>query len=227
LAQVGEKAGLNRRPARAGAEKDKNTPARIVNRLGLSYAFVGETDKAARDNAKSKRDERIMGRRDDFFQTLEALTPTLRRYARALFAGAGLAAADDLVQTALQLVALQIRAKQFRPRDANAARLRAYEVLTDLAGRKMREGATTRPSSRYPAVVHGLSELPHDERATLLLVALEGLAYDDAARILGVTRDVTLARLTRARAALAGLDLRPPAPAEGTRRATGHLRVVK
>lgn len=168
-----------------------------------------------------------MGTRVDFFQTLEALTPALRRYARALFAGVGLAAAEDLVQSALQLAASQIRAKQFRPRDAGEARLRAYEILTDLAGRKMRDGAAPRPSPRYPAIVHGLAELPHDERAMLLLVALEGFAYDDAARIAGVTREVTLTRLMRARAMLAGLELRPPAPAEGTRRSTGHLRVVK
>jgi RNA polymerase sigma-70 factor (ECF subfamily) len=170
-----------------------------------------------------------MGKREDFLQALDAATPALRRYARALCAGAGAgpAAADDLVQAALERAGARIRAKDMRPANDGEARFSAYAALTELAGRELRGAAPARPSPRLPAIVHGLADLPFDERAALLLVALEGFGYDDAARVTGASREATLARLMRARAALAGLELRPLAPSDGARRAPAHLRVVK
>jgi RNA polymerase sigma-70 factor (ECF subfamily) len=49
----------------------------------------------------------------------------------------------------------------------------------------------------------GLSRLPLAAREVLLLVAAEGLAVDEAARVLGVTPEAARQRLHRARAALA------------------------
>lgn len=168
-----------------------------------------------------------MGKKDEFFETLETSTPGLRRYARALFAGVGPTTADEFVHSAIQNLAAQLRAREVRAANEGDARVRLFRVLTDLAARKMRSGVGPRPSARYPAIVHGLADLPFDERATLLLVVLEGFGYDDAARIMGATRETTVARLMRARGVLSGLDLRPRAAPDGPHRTSSHLRVVK
>ncbi len=168
-----------------------------------------------------------MAQKEDLFSQIEAVTPALRRYARGLCAGAGAAVADDLVQTAIERAATQIHAKELRAGDGEAARLCAYYALTALARERLRGAGAMRPSPRQLPIVQGLADLPFDERACLLLVALEGLSYDAAARAAGAPREVLVTRLMRARAALAPLDLRPQAPSDGARRAGGHLRVVK
>jgi DNA-directed RNA polymerase specialized sigma24 family protein len=168
-----------------------------------------------------------MAQKEDLFQQIEAVTPALRRYARALCSGAGAAFADDLVQTAIERAAVQIHSKELRAGDRDAARLGAYHALTALARDRLRAAGAMRPSSRQPAIAQGLADLPFEERASLLLVALEGLSYDAAARAAGAPREALLTRLMRARAGLASLDLRPQAPSAGARRVGGHLRLVK
>ena len=167
-----------------------------------------------------------MSQKEDLFQNIEAATPALRRYARALCGGAGSAAADDLVQTAIATAAAKIRAKELKGGDSEAARQCAYQGLTALAREKC-AGFAPPPSSRLPPIAIGLANLPFDERASLLLVALEGFSYDLAARIADAPREAVVARLMRARAALSLLDLRPQAPSDGVRRTGAHLRVVK
>ncbi|MGJ0453993.1 MAG: RNA polymerase subunit sigma-70 [Methylocystis sp.] len=166
-----------------------------------------------------------MGRRADIIAGLGGATPALRRYARALCAGAGPAIADDLVQSALQSVGARIRARELRPADLAEARIEAYAALVGLAQKKLANAPG--PASRHPPVVHGLASLCFDERAMLLLVSLEGFGYEASARIVGATRETALARLMRARGALGAEGLRPVAPLEGGRRAASHLRVVK
>lgn len=166
-----------------------------------------------------------MGRRADIVAELGGATPALRRYARALCAGAGPAIADDLVQSALQSVGARIRARELRPADLAEARIEAYAALVGLAQKKLANAPG--PAARHPPVVHGLASLCFDERAMLLLVSLEGFGYDASARIVGATRETALARLMRARGALGADGLRPVAPLEGGRRAASHLRVVK
>jgi len=170
-----------------------------------------------------------MGKREDILQALDAATPALRRYSRALSAGAGASVADDFVQVTLELVGNRVRARQLRGDDADDLRFAAYSALTDVAGRELRSGAAAAPSARHPAIVHGLAGLPFDDRAVLLLVSLEGFGYDAVARIVGVTRETALARLMRARASLGRVDLRPSGPSDGARRSGQHphLRVVK
>ncbi|MGA9824761.1 MAG: RNA polymerase subunit sigma-70, partial [Methylocystis sp.] len=61
-----------------------------------------------------------MSQKEDLFQKIEAATPALRRYARALCCGAGSAAADELVQAAIEQAATKVRARE--PSDSAAAR---------------------------------------------------------------------------------------------------------
>lgn len=151
------------------------------------------------------------------------MAPALRRYARALAAGASPSLADDLVQSALQGVGTRIRNRELRPADLAEARVEAYAVLTALAAKRF---ARSRPAApHHPPIVQGLAELEFDQRAALLLVSLEGLGYDAAAHVLGASRETLLARLMRARAALGVERLLPAEP--GARRAATHLRVVK
>jgi RNA polymerase sigma-70 factor (ECF subfamily) len=166
-----------------------------------------------------------MGKPEDFDETLERLTPGLRRYARALLAGAANDAADDLVQAALQATADET------PADAEGAaadlRVDLYTALTTAAQRRLRSLPAARPSLRQPAIMHRLADLPFEERETLLLVALEGFGYDEVARITRADRAVALMRLMRARSALTALDRRPTGGADVGRRHGSHLRVVK
>ncbi len=170
-----------------------------------------------------------MTNRDDVFHFEETAAPRLRRYARGLCAGYPAAEADDLVQAALERLGPSLIGPSPRgsgdgaPQPAQA-RVAAYRALTDLARQKLRGPAPPRGAPSHAPIVDALAELPFDERVALLLVALEGLSYEDAANVCGATRETTVARLIRARAALSGLDLRP---ANGARRAGGHLRVVK
>lgn len=166
-----------------------------------------------------------MGRRAEFVAGLGGTTPALRRFARALCAGAGPAVADDLVQSALQSVGARIRARELRPDDLAEARIEAYAALVSLAQRKLANAP--RPAPRHPPIVHGLADLPFEERAMLLLVSLEGFGYEASARIVGAPRETALTRLIRARAALGAEGLRPVAPSDGSRRVASHLRIVK
>ena len=160
-----------------------------------------------------------MGRKADILDGLGGATPVLRRFARALCAGATPAVADELVQNALHSVGTRIRNKELRPSDLAEARIEAYAVLAALAAERLGSGAKAAP--RHPPIVHGLADLEFDERAALLLVSLEGFGYDAAARIIGVARETLVSRLMRARSVL-GAPL-----ADGASRRASHLRVVK
>jgi DNA-directed RNA polymerase specialized sigma24 family protein len=165
-----------------------------------------------------------MSRKAEILEGLGGMAPALRRYARALAAGAAAGLADEMVQSALQGVGARIRDREFRPADLAEARIEAYTALTALAGKRL--ARASRPTAlNQPPIVQGLAELAFDERAALLLVSLEGFGYDAAARVLGASHETLLARLMRARAALAVEGLLPAEP--GARRAATHLRVVK
>lgn len=166
-----------------------------------------------------------MSRKAGILEGLGGIVPALRRYARALCAGAGPAISDDIVQSALQSVGARIRARELRPADLDEARIEAYAALTAMAEKRLSGAA--RPAARHAPIVQGLAELPFDDRAALLLVSLEGFGYEAAARIVGAPRDTLRARLMRARAALAVDGLRASGADGAARRAAAHLRVVK
>ena len=54
-----------------------------------------------------------------------------------------------------------------------------------------------------------MARLPDDQRAALLLVAVEGMTLTEAARILAVPEGTVASRIARARAALRGMTGRP------------------
>ena len=51
----------------------------------------------------------------------------------------------------------------------------------------------------YKDVLSKLARLPEEQRAVLLLVAVEGLSYADAAKVLNIPVGTVMSRLSRAR----------------------------
>ena len=141
--------------------------------------------------------------------------PAMRRYARALLRDD--AAADDLVQQAL-LNAIE-RSRTFRPGGSLKAWLLAILHNQHVSARRS-AAAETRKLERFgemaPTESTGNQEhtvylrqiavrfaaLPDTARATLHLVAVEGLNYREASEALGVPVGTVMSRLSRARAAL-------------------------
>jgi RNA polymerase sigma-70 factor, ECF subfamily len=145
--------------------------------------------------------------------------PYLRRYARGLTHNA--ADADDLVQSCL------LRALTNFHRFQKDTNLRAWlltilhNIFIDTVRKKRRAreafeaaGIATDGLSQPPNQFHhmqvgeleqALSRLPAEQRSTLLLVALEDLTYEEAARITGVPVGTVRSRLSRARQMLLGV----------------------
>ena len=167
---------------------------------------------------------------DQFLDQLEACVPALRRYARALTRSADLA--DDLVQDCLERAIS--RRGLFRP--SGPIRAWLFTILLNLHRNALRashrRGETldidTIPEPAIPAPQPGhialaelartIDTLPLEQKEALLLVALEGLAYQEAADILEIPIGTLMSRLGRARAALRVLTGTPAEP---------HLRTVK
>lgn len=167
----------------------------------------------------------------DFLAEIEASVPALRRYARALTRNAD--KADDLVQDCLER-AIRKRAL-WKPTGPVQSWL--FSILVNLwrnDGRARRrrgehvpfEGLPSEPSvpAAQPARIalgemsRAIDRLPHDQREALLLVVVDSMSYEEAARVLGIPTGTLMSRLGRARAAL--------------RQITGHgeetrLRAVK
>jgi len=171
-------------------------------------------------------------------EAIETLTPGLRRYARAL-TGLG-NAADEIVQATL----MRTLEEERRWRD-DELKTRVYATLTQLNRQRQRTqairrqgeapagrggGASIKPGSRREAISKALDVLAIEEREGLLLIVLEGFSYQEAAEIIGAPKATLVARLMRARAALAaaqGLDPRSRPNLSAPQRSAGHLRLVK
>lgn len=141
---------------------------------------------------------------------LEASIPALRRYAFALVRDRD--AADDLVQDCLvrALDRLHTRTGDGDPRPWlftilhnlcvsrwRRARIRAavmVEVDADLP-----TPAAQPASAELAEAMRALADLPDEQRHVLLLVAVEGFEYAEAAAILGVPVGTVMSRLSRAR----------------------------
>jgi RNA polymerase sigma factor (sigma-70 family) len=149
---------------------------------------------------------------DEIAALLEPHIPALRRYAWALLRDDD--AADDLVQDCL---ARAIGSWHLRRRSGdmrawlftiernlflNGLRQRSRrglhvgpEALENLASSENTpEGALSAQDA-----LAGLDLLPEEQRSVLLLVGVEDLSYDEAARVLGVPIGTVMSRLSRAR----------------------------
>lgn len=167
-----------------------------------------------------------------FLDEIEAAVPALRRYARALTRDAD--RADDLVQDCIE----RALRKQglFRPTGPLLAWL--YRVLLNLYRNSLRQtrrhggepldldAMLVEPSIAAPQpgrialseMSRAIDRLPSEQREALLLVALEGLSYQDAAAVLEIPAGTLMSRLSRAREKLRQLTGAPEEP---------RLRTVK
>ncbi|MGY2049869.1 sigma-70 family RNA polymerase sigma factor [Methylobacterium sp. JK268] len=166
----------------------------------------------------------------------------LRRYARALTRDH--AQADDLVHDAL------VRALEHQGALKSGTNLRTW-LMTVLHNAFIDGQRRRQVEARYAETLEQLSEaavpaaqdshvrlaqireafarLPEEQRAALHLVTIEGMAYQEAADVLGIPIGTLMSRLGRGRAALRGFEsgqglLPPPAAEPG---GPPRLRVVQ
>ncbi|MEJ8809675.1 sigma-70 family RNA polymerase sigma factor [Variovorax ureilyticus] len=148
--------------------------------------------------------------------------PSLRRYARALTGDAW--AADDLVQDTLERACGKWRLW------SAGTDLRAwlFTIMHNVFASQIRR-APARSTVDVEDVIHELRVveshrdqaidlqrcvllLPEDQRAVLLLVALEDLSYAQVAKVLGIPLGTVMSRLSRARDRLRELMEAAPPP---------------
>jgi RNA polymerase sigma-70 factor (ECF subfamily) len=150
---------------------------------------------------------------------LRQLIPALRRYSRGLAGDS--ATADDMVQDCL-LLALH-HEHQFR-----GGRLApwVFAILSNLGRSRFRAQRRAPPMAELDEVADGgsdpalrvsilsaLDALPEEQRKALLLTAIEGFTYQEAAEIFGVPVGTIMSRIWRARTTLAEvLDGNEPVP---------------
>ena len=151
-----------------------------------------------------------------FSDQLIAVLPRLRRFAAGLTRSAS--EADDLVQAACERALTREHQFQEGTRfDSWMFRIVQTIWIDQLRARDIRKEdgsvaeerlGTDEPVRRVEArlalseVRRAVSLLPPDQRATLMLVTVEGLSYKQAAEIAGVPIGTIMSRLARARIAL-------------------------
>ena len=160
---------------------------------------------------------------DDVKWMIARQIPQLRRYALALTRDRD--RADDLVQDCLEralrkrhlwtrrgsvrnwlfrlLQRAHIDRHRRRPRHEVAA-------TTDLIDAAVAQPPDQERRVDCRTIVEALDRLPQEQRAVILLVALEGFNYDEVAEILGVPIGTVRSRLSRGRQSLRQLRAAPP-----------------
>ena len=147
--------------------------------------------------------------------------PSLRRYARALTGDAW--AADDLVQDTLERacrkwrlwsLGTDLRAWLFtimHNQFASQMRRAPPRAMVDIDDAAHELRAPDGQRDQAIDLQRCLLLLPEDQRAVLLLVALEDLSYAQVAKVLGIPAGTVMSRLSRARTRLQALmDEAPP-----------------
>lgn len=143
-------------------------------------------------------------------QAVIAELPRLRRYARALVGDRS--AADDLVQDTLERAWTRIH--QWRP--GSDLRPWLFGIMHNLRIDQLRRpvvptvsgdeeiGALPTRATQGDAIELGdlaaaIGSLPEEQRAVLLLVALEEMSYQEVAQTLGIPAGTVMSRLARGR----------------------------
>lgn len=159
----------------------------------------------------------------DMIDIVGPIIPSLRRYARALLRDA--VAADDLVQDTLE----RAIGRWHQRREDASTRAWLLTILHNLAINTMRRNnrrgvavaidaveestMATLPSQEAGLaqrdVLRAVAQLPEDQRTLLLLIALEGVSYAEAATITGVPVGTVMSRLSRGRERLRRLLAEP------------------
>lgn len=141
---------------------------------------------------------------------IETQIPALRRYAYALTRDTE--TADDLVQDCLERALSRWRLH----RPGGDLRAWLFAILRNLfidRYRVSRRRGETAPLDEISAatppmqdamlgvgdILAALDRLPEEQRSLLLLVGVEDLSYDEAAKVLGVPIGTIMSRLSRAR----------------------------
>ncbi|HTV29883.1 MAG TPA: sigma-70 family RNA polymerase sigma factor [Xanthobacteraceae bacterium] len=151
----------------------------------------------------------------EFALLLEDQIPRLRRYARALSRDA--TRADDLVQSCL----LRALAKQHLWQAGTDLRAWLFTILHNLhvneVRRALRDGSTVpvedlaaelpvapnfHDSLELRDLDRAIGRLPDEQRQVILLVGLEGMRYEEVAKILGIPIGTVRSRLSRGRETL-------------------------
>ncbi|WP_198082842.1 sigma-70 family RNA polymerase sigma factor [Variovorax sp. E3] len=183
---------------------------------------------------------------NDLLLLVEPMIPALRRYARALLRDRE--SADELVQDCLE----RVISRWSQRRDVNDTRQWVFAILHNLAMHRLRQQSrrglhvamedidetelgTPAPQEhrvRHHELMRALDLLPEDQRAVLLLVAVEDLSYAQAAKTLEIPVGTVMSRLARARQRLHrmldGVDPPPSAASpEAGQSARPHLRRLK
>ena len=148
---------------------------------------------------------------NEFARMLEAEIPRLRRYARALTRD--VVRADDLVQSCLTRAVAKQHLWQY------GTDLRAWlftimhnQHVNDVR-RGVREGNNVEideapqltvqsnaiPTLQLRDLERAIGKLPHEQREVILLVGLEGMAYEEVALVLSVPVGTVRSRLSRGR----------------------------
>lgn len=145
--------------------------------------------------------------------------PRLRRYARALIRDPD--AADDLVQDSLERALLRLD----NWRSGDSPRRWLFTIMHHLFVDQMRrvqrraevamlpldmEEALAVPASQADSlgtreILEALQTIAPERRSALLLVAVEGFSYAEAAEVLGVPTGTLMSRISRGRDDLRGL----------------------
>jgi RNA polymerase sigma-70 factor (ECF subfamily) len=157
--------------------------------------------------------------------------PALRRYARAL--SGDVTAADDLVQDCVE----RALSRAHLWRSPGNMRAWLFTIMHNLNANNRRHAAIRPrlaaiddlPEPSWPAgqferlaasqTLAAMRQLSDDHRDVLILVAIEGMAYAEAAEVLSVRIGTVMSRLSRAREHLRQLAGDEPAGVQ--RRSTG------
>jgi RNA polymerase sigma-70 factor (ECF subfamily) len=172
----------------------------------------------------------------DLARRVEQEIPRLRRYARALTHATD--RADDLVQDTLVRALSKLHLWQpgtdlrawlftiMHHQYVNTVRREARERTTvDIEHVSSTLAATTDPTARRQLIEldRALARLPSEQREVVLLVGLEGMAYESVAQILGVPIGTVRSRLSRGRERLRELMERERDPHSASSGASGEI----